>query len=208
MTVTRTPLGDPAHAPAVSVVVLRHYPDASWTAKYRASVADQTGLAAWEMVEVDNFRNEHTIGAGLTLGAREARAALVFFLGDDDWLDERALSILKRLLDRDSAAVVARCSAHTVDASGRPVSDTVNPGPPGLWRRSAFLDLGGFPDKSLREDEELHELREAAGMRSVRIPRALYFYRLHQDQASRSYKKAAGVYDTLRQRGHDLGGGA
>ncbi len=155
------------------------------------------------------------------IALRAARGRYIMRLDADDYLDEHALEILARVLDRDPEAGLVFPDFVTVDPEGRPLEvvrrhdfdavelfDQPAHGACTLVRRDFLLRLGGY-DESFRcqdgWDLWVRVLQEHK-VRNVNLP--LFYYRQHGENLTRNEERLLSTRGKILEKQARRGGTA
>lgn len=147
------------------------------------------------------FLSQENRGQAATLnrGWALARGAIIGYLSADDLLMPEAVSTLVAALLRDDSVAAAYCDFDLIDYGGalirpvqteeferrRLVEDLVcQPGPGALFRRSAFIAVGGWNEQLRQIPDFEFWTRVAQKGDLVRVPQRLAGCRVHEESAS------------------------
>jgi len=126
-------------------------------------------------------------GSGINLGMAEAKARLVGVFNPDGAVEPEAVGMLVDSLDRAPRALMAgptvlpfaaEAGSPAAEPAAEPPATPVDwlPAVAAVYRRSAFLDLGGFDPLYFMysEDSELNQRARRSGYELLRVSNAVF----------------------------------
>ena len=173
------------------------------------SVGEETNLLVRNYPYINYiYQKNNGLGVARNTGLAASKGQFIQFLDDDDWLEPNSCSEKFNIISQNPDLSAVYSDLFITNQEGQVISryfQNFKGSPPTgdiykmmivnnfipvhslLWRRSIIENLGGFPTRSGHEDWELI-IRAAEFGKFEFIDKPLGYYRLHQNNMSKSFK--------------------